>query len=260
MLRFIGFLIGLTVLMGACRKDSNSDQMEIPAQVPSEDAEEIEPEEVGSNDDAVEQQEPVNVIQAPPSYCEGCDYAPVTIEQVVEIIESLPKPTTLEYFISSITPEAKIQTSTSSFSAQPAKSSQIPRVFLQINEVLLLSVVPGDDTLEIGQTVEYGFSKKADIKFPIEEGQEVNPYEIVFGPGASSENSCGRVCHRQKRDGQGNPVPFVSTILQPRAFENLRNGQLYQIAQTCVDESKTCLMFRSLFYRGPRSPFKFSED
>ena len=260
LLNFVAALTSVLMLLSASCQKKDDAQPSGEVQASSEDQVPVNENAEPVGEIIVEDEEPGIVIPPPADYCDDCNHAPQTIEDVVNILNGMPKPVSLEYFISSITADASIQSSTSTFSAQPATSSLIPRVFLQVNDVLMLSVVPGADTLEIGETVQFGYSKKSDIQFPIEEGEEVDAFEIIYGSGDAANNTCGRVCHRPLRDAQGNPVPFVSTIIEPRGFENLEDGKLFEIAQGCSDDSKACEMFRALFYKGARKNFVFRED
>ncbi|HYX33397.1 MAG TPA: hypothetical protein VE954_09810 [Oligoflexus sp.] len=129
--------------------------------------------------------------------CSAHNESITTIAGVVALINSLPKPVTLECLVASLKRPLALNATTSVISAQPATSRDKPRIFLQ-NEGLLLSIVPGDATLEFGEIWQSIYSIKNELTFPIKEPLSDNaPFVSIGSIFSSSQNQtrCGGPCH-----------------------------------------------------------------
>lgn len=145
---------------------------------------------------------------APP---DGVSGSPKTIEEVVTLINSLPKPVTVPCFIESLDRPLNVSLTYSESSAQPSGGARSPRIFIMIDK-LFISVVPeglGRDFVELSYMTTGDLSIKAEIEFPIvTELSRQAPYErISEGYGTS----CG-FCHKGERQ--------VTSITFTKAFES----------------------------------------
>lgn len=94
---------------------------------------------------------------------------PLTVNQVVELINRIEKPVTVSCLISFLEAPLKIYAVNNQASAQAAASFESPRIFI-FNQNLILSVVPdgdGKDFVEMSEVVGIFRSIKAELKFPI---------------------------------------------------------------------------------------------
>nr|BFD66285.1 hypothetical protein HAGR004_13070 [Bdellovibrio sp. HAGR004] len=149
---------------------------------------------------------------APP----GVSGRPATIEDVVVLVNSLPKPVTIRCFLESLERPLNVALTNSQMSGQPAAGNRSPRIFV-LNEKLYMSVVPegrGRDYLELSYQTSTTTSIKAEIEFPvIQPIAKSKPYSNVrFGSGTNCSS-----CHRaEKQVGIHEGVPvFESWAYQP---------------------------------------------
>lgn len=189
---------------------------------------------------------------APPR---GISGAPRSIEQVVALINSLPRPVTLACFLEALERPLHLYASQSSASVQPSSGPTDPRFFV-FSLPLIMTVTtegPGVDrllmsVLQPGNAV----STKAELEFPI--GSEVAlelPFARVF---TGSGTSCGS-CHTNER-----PDPSVSAAAaySSAAFKPLPTSEvslsfLESQSQLCdpLQTPDRCLLLRVLFTTGP---------
>lgn len=96
-------------------------------------------------------------------------FNPLTVDQVVELINRIEKPVTVSCLISFLPAPLKIYAVNNQASAQAAAGFESPRIFI-FNQNLILSVVPdgnGKDFVEMSEVVGIFRSIKAELKFPI---------------------------------------------------------------------------------------------
>lgn len=94
---------------------------------------------------------------------------PLNVDQVVELINRIEKPVTVNCLISFLQAPLKIYAVNNQASAQAAAGFESPRIFI-FNQNLILSVVPdgdGKDFVEMSEVVGIFRSIKAELKFPI---------------------------------------------------------------------------------------------
>jgi hypothetical protein len=99
----------------------------------------------------------------------GVSNAPRNVEQAVALMNSLPRPTTLECFIETLERPLQVYATSSDLSLQPADGARSPRVFL-VRGDLVMSVVANPEfsmLLEIGYRSAPGRSMKGEVKFPL---------------------------------------------------------------------------------------------
>jgi len=102
---------------------------------------------------------------APP----GVSGSPRDVEQAVLLMNSLPRPTTLECFIESLDRPLRLYLTSSDLSLQPADGARSPRTFIVLTP-LVMSVVGNREfssLLEIGYQSAPGRSMKGEVKFPL---------------------------------------------------------------------------------------------
>lgn len=125
----------------------------------------------------------------------GVSGSPVSIEDVVSILNALPKPVSLPCFIESLDRPLRLFASQSSASAQPSTGANNPRFFL-FSGPLIMTVTPdgpGANLLEMAVLRAGGtMSLKAELVFPITGPVSASaPYDQVR---SGNGTSC-RVCH-----------------------------------------------------------------
>ncbi len=103
----------------------------------------------------------------------GIDSSPETISELLDLINSLPRPASMGCFLESLARPLYAYATFSQLSAQPADGPENPRTFLFLGDSLIISVVPagiGVDNLEYSfLTDSVSRSVKGEVHFPIEE-------------------------------------------------------------------------------------------
>ncbi len=179
--------------------------------------------------------------------------SPATVADTVELINALPKPTSLACFLESLDRPLSVAATYSNRSAQPSTGEENPRLFIT-RDSMILSVLPegpGSDRLEFAVDVGDGLSVKAELAFPVEEEIEVSePYvQILRNPGTS----CG-ACHDLEQHWETvNDVPvFASEALQYPAEDDVSPAYVDALAQVCDTERtpERCEMLTAVFAHG----------
>lgn len=148
----------------------------------------------------------------------GLGAYPGTIDEAVNWLNALPKPTTAACFLESLPRPLSVVATNSQFSAQPAFSSASPRVFIELGRLWVSAVIDGESSY----LLEFGYrppdaelnSIKGELKLPLDAAIPASaPYEQVrYGSGTT----CG-FCHRAEEAVTGVPFDaFVSSALRPR--------------------------------------------
>ncbi|MEM9457358.1 MAG: hypothetical protein AAGF11_24475 [Myxococcota bacterium] len=178
---------------------------------------------------------------------------PATIEQVVDLVNALPKPTSLPCLLESLERPLAIYASTSTAGAQPATGPHNPRIFVLMGDLVMSVVSEGEarQTLELGLAIGERRSIKAELVFPVEGmlGPEA-PYEQVeFGVGTS----CG-VCHGAEAQVSTIDVAtaWASDVFQDDPDQELSLSFLRQSARDCDPqaEPERCEMLGAIFGHG----------
>jgi hypothetical protein len=154
----------------------------------------------------------------------GCDRAddpcevgiPATsIHSVLEGIETLPSPVTLDCVLASLERPVGIELTSDVFNTQPAHGPESPRMMLR-SDTLTLTVVPvgeASNLLEFGEVHSSGLTLKAELAFPLDLplGPEAAFERLLDTPDATS-TGC-QVCHFTEE--QVEPGRFASNALRP---------------------------------------------
>ncbi len=179
---------------------------------------------------------------------------PDTIEAAVDLINALPKPTSIACYVESLDRPLGITVTTSDASAQPATGAASPRFFIT-NGPLVTTVVgdgQGRDLLEFGLDVGDRLSIKAELVFPVEAPlTAAAPYERVnFGNGTG----CA-VCHaREERRGDIDGIGiYASEVLQHPPDRSVSVSFAKQLAKDCDRQMwpQRCALHAALFDHGP---------
>jgi hypothetical protein len=205
------------------------------------------------------------VHDSPNTACSARGESITTIAGVVALINSLPKPVSLECVVASLKRPLALNATTSVISAQPATSREKPRIFLQ-NEGLFLSVVPGDATLEFGETWQSVYSIKGELTFPIKETISDNAPFVSIGPifpSSQNQTRCGGPCHGTTLEysKQGGTTIFASQIVRPNPELAVPLDELRAAWKNCsTPDDAACQLYNALFDEEDAVSFEFNED
>ncbi len=180
---------------------------------------------------------------------------PQTIDQTVALINSLPKPLTLDCFLQSLGRPLNVFALHSTFSAQASESELSPRIFI-LKPGLSLSVVPTGAAkafLELGQFLSSTESVKGEIEFPVNSQLiPAAPYDhILKANGGGTNCSTCHIFERQAFGDFGGPA-FASAIMAPDPFKRITSQTLYEYARFCneTQDAYRCAILKSIFLYG----------
>ena len=176
---------------------------------------------------------------------------PETIRAAIDLINSLPKPTSLPCFLDSLAKPVKVYLTASSLSVQPAFGPKNPRIFI-MNSSLIMSISTSgsaSETLEFAEFYSSKSSYKGELKFPVE--SELT-YSAPFLKIERGEDGTGcRGCHFQETKGMiDGEVAYRSMALRPEPSHEISITWFARELMTCdlIDDfSHRCNIIRALF-------------
>jgi hypothetical protein len=186
----------------------------------------------------------------------GTSGSPTTIEQLMELLDGLPRPTTVTCLLQSLDRPLELYLTSSIFSAQPAPAERSPRTFVVLGPLLLSVVAEGEAStlLEVGYQSAPGRSIKAEIAFPL---------RAAPTPGALLDQvRTGRVsmcagCHTNERQVpddffDGGEDAFESDVIPPLYVFQVDVDVLRAEAAGCDAqlEPDRCGMLSAIFDHG----------
>lgn len=191
----------------------------------------------------------------------GVSGSPQNIEDVVRMINSLPKPVSLSCFIESLDRPLKLSASQSASSAQPAVSVRSPRFFIASGP-LVMTVVPegkGRDLIELAVLVDSANSIKGEILFPVDSTISPSlPYDRVR---LDSIGTNCRFCHAF--ESRATQITFaeayVSQVLRPMVFSRVSLADVQNELYACdfYREPFRCKMLKSIMGTGDVVDYDF---
>jgi hypothetical protein len=183
----------------------------------------------------------------------GTTGSPGTIEEAVQLLNALPKPTSAACFVESLDRPILAYATSSPFSAQPALSKQSPRVFLQLGQLWASVVMDGESSylIEFSYLQADMLSIKAEVMTPLEVALTPSaPYERVRMDGGTA---CG-FCHYSERRAVNVTFAeaFESIAFQPRPATRVSIEGLAAEARACdvAIQPHRCEMLSALFDGG----------
>lgn len=185
----------------------------------------------------------------------GASGAPRNIEEMVALINTLPRPVSIACFVESLDRPLKIFATNSRASLQLATSPSDPRVFI-FNGPLIMSVAAdgrGASLLE-ASVLQPGNkqSLKSELRFPITEAvPPALPYgRILEGEGTA----CGFFCHGSEvRDARITfAEAFVSRAIRPAASSEIQLDTLHRLNAECRQPParRRCELLQALLGHG----------
>lgn len=193
--------------------------------------------------------------------------APQTIEDVTKLINALAAEhdgkVELPCFVASLDRPLGAAASSGFVSAQPAKGSRSPRMFLW-SGALVMSVVPegiGANLLELGFQTTPTRSIKAEIAFPVTAPlSPSSPYDRVLDQPLTK---CA-ACHADEEPATSVTwaQAFESDVLRPADFDEVDLGNLAEESKSCdpAVEPQRCALLGAVFDQGGIHAQAFSRD
>lgn len=187
---------------------------------------------------------------------------PKSIDEVVQVINALPKPLSISCFLASLKRPMKVFAVDNVFSAQPSGGRDAPRIFV-FSQNLVISVVPrgpGKDLVEFSEVINSTDSVKGEIAFPVTSQLPVSaPYSRILD-GQLNATQC-RVCHTSEvtYNKITTGPAFASKILFPDGLSRIPQPTLKYYSLNCNLETDRfrCEMLRTIFLDGNAQDAQF---
>lgn len=179
---------------------------------------------------------------------------PETIDELVNLINALPKPLTADCFMKSLKRPLYVNASSSTLSAQPADGWSSPRIFI-FKGNLIIALVPtgvGSKLLEFSEMINSQRSIKGEIALPVLSNiSHTDPFARINYP---NRTSCSG-CHTSELlESTINGVPVYSSIaFRPRPSDDVYLDYLkdaHYLCQAQMSTSSSCNFWSGLFSHG----------
>lgn len=195
--------------------------------------------------------EPVAAGCRPPP---GVSGNPQTIVQAIELMNALPKPTSLECFVESLDRPLSLYLTKSDLSLQPSPGARSPRTFI-IKGALAMSVVPdgrASAELELGWRTSTARSIKTEIEFPLV--ADVTTARLFDRVQEGDRTKCGQ-CHAAETHMNHEDFPegvFESDIFLPYSSLEVSVESLLDETDLCDPsvEKARCSMLDAIYGHG----------
>jgi hypothetical protein len=193
------------------------------------------------------------VLAAPSCFAPAGLGAPSTIEDVVLLINTLPKPLTAACLVETLERPLVIDASSNVVSAQPAYGPNNPRIFL-LRDDLVITMVPkgeGKDVVELSYRLSSTTSRKAEVPFPVAgEIDPAAPYDQIRAEGGTE---CG-FCHlgEERDDAIDFADAYASQLLPIARNDRVELDYLEWVVSVCNPEfePERCALLDAIFAQG----------
>lgn len=184
----------------------------------------------------------------------GVSGTPSTLEQAIILMNSLPKPASLECFLQALSRPLNVYLTSSGDSLQPSPGARSPRTFI-IFEPLVMSIVfdgPGRPALELGYRSTPTRSIKTEFVFPLmTDVTATNFFDRAMDANDANSTRCS-ACHTGEVQAASPEFPgevFESDIFPPYDFLEVSVEALRNERETCdpSEEPERCSMLSAFF-------------
>jgi hypothetical protein len=185
----------------------------------------------------------------------GVSGSPETITQVIILLNTLPRPTTLACFLEALDRPLTLYMTKSDDSLQPSPGARSPRTFVLRGDLELSVVLDGSarDTLEFGYHYAPGRTIKAEVAFPLT--RDVSERSLFDRVQVTPRTTKCGMCHvaEAHEDYPGFPIGvFASDILEPFAMDEVSIESMQAETESCdpATEEYRCGLLSALFSHG----------
>lgn len=188
----------------------------------------------------------------------GVDGSPSTIPEALILMNSLPRPTTLDCFLQSLERPLSVYLTRSGGSLQPSPGARSPRTFI-VNANLVMSVVfdgPAGETLELGYRTTPDRSVKTEILFPLQ--RDITLVGLFDRVVEGNRTQCAD-CHAGEIFTSHESFPdgvYESSVIVPSPVltVDLESLRAEDVACDPAAESNRCSMLDAFFDHGEVQP------
>lgn len=182
----------------------------------------------------------------------GVPARPANISDALILLNTLPKPVTLECFLQALERPLTIYATSSGDSLQPSPGERSPRTFILNGDLEMSIVFEGlaSNTLEFGYRPEVNRSIKAEIVFPLmTDVSETTLFERVqVTPGTTICGNCHVGEAKEEFPGFANGV-FSSDVIVPFEMDEVSLDTMRGYANECDADAEPyrCSLYSGLF-------------
>lgn len=188
---------------------------------------------------------------------EGFDGMPSTVEELVDLINALPRPVTVPCLLETFDRPLELNATSNTFSAQPAFGPNNPRIFIFREELIVAVVTKGEarPLVELGEMRSPTRSVKSEIEFPVtEELSHAAPYDRLTEEQPDLDGTKCGFCHiGESLDTEIDITDaYVSSIVRPPPSTVVDLDYLMWSYEGCDPDTEPdrCAMFDSIFAHG----------
>jgi len=189
----------------------------------------------------------------------GVSGSPETISQAIILMNTLPRPTTLQCFLEALDRPLTLFMTQSDDSLQPSPGARSPRTFILRGDMEMSIVLDGSarDTLEFGYRYAPGRTIKAEVAFPLT--RDVNERSLFDRVQVTPRTTKCGACHvgEDHEEFPGFPAGvFASDVLEPFAMDTVTIDSVKAEADACDEASEPyrCGLLSGLFDHGEVVP------
>lgn len=191
----------------------------------------------------------------------GVALAPSSIQDVVTLINALPKPLTLSCYLKVLQRPLAVNATLSKQGIQKASGPENPRIFIASGALISAILPHGDNSnlLALSELIDATMSVKGEIRFPVQKSLTADgPYQQTLRPDRYGTRCAA--CHRLESTGQTEDTRYfyASSSLRPAADLDLPLTDILATSQTCqVNPDNGCEILQALFNHGEVLPWAF---
>lgn len=188
---------------------------------------------------------------------------PRTIEQLVVLINSLPKPLDIICLIKTLKRPLYVNATSSTMSVQPANGLSNPRIFI-VKGNLIMAIVPsgsGSKVLEMSELTSSTRSFKGEIMLPVL--KTLSKSDVFTRTITSNQTSCSGCHFGEKKEVIGGQEVFTSAALRPSPSKDVTLDKLQYENYLCnfnKDSSARCALYKSIFSYGEVEAYTFDSS
>jgi hypothetical protein len=241
-----------SMVMTSCGEDARSSEpteLVLPTPTPTPST------NVGKATNQTPSPSPTQTVERSPCTAPaGFAFPLVEIEDVITLLNSMPKPIDIPCFLDVLPRPLAVNATESQLSVQPALGAASPRIFLFFEDLIVTFAVQGEGakTVEFSYLLSDKTSVKGELRFPVDDTLTVDaPYrEIVDSSGDFTRCSA---CHsgEEAAPPRFGPYAFSSKAIKPFANRNVSKTQLDALHKSCAGKRDfRCDIINALFGGG----------
>ncbi|MEZ4870680.1 MAG: hypothetical protein R2827_00250 [Bdellovibrionales bacterium] len=181
---------------------------------------------------------------------------PTEFQHMIDLINVLPKPLSLECFLANFDPPMNLLAVNSVSSAQPAEGPEQPRILI-VRDQFIVTIVPTSNTnplVEFSRVIGSNRSVKGELQFPISDSiAETAAFDRIRTTFNGQPGTSCRFCHKNEVEQPDGSI--ASDIVDPLPSQIIKANYMQSILENCDEQStpNKCRILKAVYGRGPVS-------